>query len=88
MTRQEAVVRNELGLHLRSAGNFVRTAARYKSQIRVATPGMPPVDGKSILGLVTLGAAPGTTLVISAEGPDEQEAVRALIELVEVHFGE
>jgi phosphotransferase system HPr (HPr) family protein len=88
MTVREVVVRNALGLHLRSAGTFVRTAARYTSHIRVATPGMPPVDGKSILGLVTLGAAPGTTLVISAEGADEKEAIGALVELVETHFGE
>ena len=88
MTRRDVVVQNELGLHLRSAGTFVRTASRFQSQIRVATPALPPVDGKSILGLVTLGAAPGVTLTITAEGPDEVEAVRTLSELVSARFGE
>jgi phosphotransferase system HPr (HPr) family protein len=88
VTRREVVVENELGLHLRSAGAFVRTASRFKSQIQVGTFEVPPVDGKSILGLVTLGAAPGVTLVITAEGPDEAEAVTALVGLVSAHFGE
>jgi phosphotransferase system HPr (HPr) family protein len=88
VTRREVLVRNDLGLHLRSAGMFVRAAARFQSQIRVSTPSVPPVDGKSILGLVTLGAALGTTLCISADGPDEDEAVRVLAELVEQRFGE
>jgi phosphocarrier protein len=88
VTRREAVIRNELGLHLRSAGTFVRKASRFRSQIRVGTDAVPPVDGKSILGLVTLGAIAGSTLVITADGPDEEEAARALVELVEARFGE
>jgi phosphocarrier protein HPr len=88
VTRREVTVQNELGLHLRSAGAFVRMASRFRSQIRVATPTLPPVDGKSILGLVTLGATPGSTLIISADGPDEAEAVETLVGLVTEHFGE
>ena len=88
MTRREVAVRNTLGLHLRSAGQFVRTAARYKSSIKVATPEIAAVDGKSILGLVTLGAVLGSTLIITAEGPDEVEAVEALAALVGAGFGE
>ena len=88
MTRREVIVCNELGLHLRSAGAFVRIASKFKSQIRVSTPGVNPVDGKSILGLVTLGAAMGSTLVVSADGSDQAEAMRALVELVEGRFGE
>ena len=88
MTRREVVVQNELGLHLRSASTFVRTASRFRSQIRVATASVPPVDGKSILGLVTLGAATGERLVITAEGPDEADAVEALAGLVNARFGE
>ncbi|MFQ5601378.1 MAG: HPr family phosphocarrier protein [Candidatus Krumholzibacteriia bacterium] len=81
-------MRNELGLHLRSASNFVRLASKYQSQIRVGTPEIAPVDGKSILGLATLGAAKGTPLIITAEGPDEGEAIRELIRLVEESFRE
>jgi len=88
MTRVEVGIRNELGLHLRAAGTFVRTASRFKAQIRVGTEGIGAVDGKSILGLVTLGTAQGAVLEISADGPDEVEAVRALVELVENGFGE
>ncbi len=88
MTRREVVVCNQLGLHLRSAGAFVRVASRFRSHIRVATPGISPVDGKSILGLVTLGAAVGSTLIISADGADEAEAIGALVALVEGRFGE
>jgi phosphocarrier protein HPr len=88
VTRRDVVVCNELGLHLRSAGAFVRIASKFKAQIRVSAPGVNPVDGKSILGLVTLGAAMGSTLSISADGADEADALRALVELVEGRFGE
>lgn len=88
MTRREVTIRNELGMHLRSAGTFVRTASRFKSLIRVGTATTAAVDGKSILGLATLGAPCGTVLVVSAEGPDEAEAVDALVALVDAGFGE
>jgi phosphocarrier protein len=88
VTRGEATIRNELGMHLRSAGTFVRTAGRFQSQIRVGTAETPPVDGKSILGLATLGAPQGAVLYISADGPDEVDAVDTLVKLVESGFGE
>jgi phosphocarrier protein HPr/phosphocarrier protein len=88
MIERSATVCNELGMHLRSAGNFVRTAARFKARIRVGTEDVGAVDGKSILGLVTLGAARGSVLTIQAEGPDETEALDTLIALVESGFGE
>jgi phosphocarrier protein len=88
VTRREVAIRNELGMHLRSAGTFVRTAARFQSQVRVGTATAPEVDGKSILGLATLGAPCGTVLVVSADGPDEIAAVDALVALVEAGFGE
>lgn len=88
MTRREAVVVNDVGLHLRSASTFVRLASKFKAQIRVSTAEVAAVDGKSILGLVTLGAALGSRLVITADGPDEQDAVDALVQLVEARFHE
>jgi phosphocarrier protein HPr len=88
VTRREVTVENEKGLHLRSAGTFVQLASRFRAQIWVATPALPAVDGKSILGLVTLGATVGSTLIISAEGPDEAEAVETLAGLVGERFGE
>jgi|SoiMethySBSTD1v2_1073268.scaffolds.fasta_scaffold63012_1 phosphocarrier protein HPr len=88
MTQAETRIRNALGMHLRSAGTFVKLASRFQAQILVSTPEVPPVDGKSILGLATLGAIQGTPLIIRADGPDEVEAVRALCELVEQGFHE
>ena len=79
---------NELGLHLRSASTFVRTASRFRCKIRVGTETVAAVDGKSILGLVTLGAVVGSKLHIETDGPDEVEAAQALVELVEGRFGE
>ena len=72
-----APVVNALGLHARAAARFVAIASRFRSQIRV-TRGGRTTDGKSILGLLLLAAARGAVLVISADGPDEQDAVDAL----------
>jgi phosphotransferase system HPr (HPr) family protein len=88
MTERHVTVCNELGMHLRSAGAFVRLAAKFQSQVRVGTAELPAVDGKSILGLATLGAPRGTVLHLSADGPDEQEAIEALAALVNDGFEE
>jgi len=78
---------NALGLHARAAAKFVHTAGRFRSQVRVAR-GEREVDGKSIMGLLLLAAAQGSTIRISADGPDEQDAIRALCALVERRFDE
>jgi phosphocarrier protein HPr len=65
---------NALGLHARAAARFVRVASGYRSQIRVSK-GPRTTDGKSILGLLLLAAARGTQILISADGPDEAQAV-------------
>ena len=88
MTRRETRVCNKLGMHLRSAGSFVQLASGFESQITVGLPEMPAVDGKSILGLATLGAARGVTLIITAEGSDERDAVTKLVDLVDRGFDE
>jgi phosphocarrier protein HPr len=85
-TRSVAVV-NALGLHARAAARFVQLAARFTSQIRVARD-TKVMDGKSIMGILLLAAARGTTITISADGADEQAAVDALVELVTTGFGE
>ena len=84
---KECVIRNRLGLHARAAAKFVHTATRYTSQIRVSRDGRT-MDGKSIMGILLLAAAAGTTVVISADGVDEVDAVEALCRLVEGGFGE
>ena len=87
MTSRSVVVSNELGLHARAAARFVQLATRFDSQIRVARD-QHVMDGKSVLGILLLAAARGTTLTISAEGPDERPAVEALARLVESGFVE
>jgi phosphocarrier protein len=72
---------NPLGLHARAAARFVRLAAQFTSTVRVAR-GARELDGKSILGLLLLGASRGSEIVIRAEGPDEAAAVEALARLV------
>jgi phosphocarrier protein len=87
MTAREVTVANALGLHARAAARFVHLAARFTSQIRVGRDGKV-MDGKSIMGILLLAAARGTTLTISADGADESAAVEALVQLVESGFGE
>jgi phosphocarrier protein HPr len=87
MVTQSVQVTNPLGLHARAAARFVHLATRFTSQIRVARDAKV-MDGKSIMGILLLAAARGTTLTITAEGPDEENAVRSLTELVESGFGE
>jgi phosphocarrier protein len=74
-------------MHARAAVKFVQLAAHFKSEIRVMKDGAS-VNGKSIMGLLTLVAALGLSIVIEAEGPDAEEAVAALAALVEEGFGE
>jgi len=87
MVSRSVTVTNPLGLHARAAARFVHLAARFASQIRVARDAKV-MDGKSIMGILLLAAARGSTLTISADGPDEAHAVQSLIELVESGFGE
>jgi phosphocarrier protein len=87
MTTRNVVVVNELGLHARAAARFVHLASRFESHVRVGRNSRV-MDGKSIMGILLLAAARGTTITISAEGADEQAAVDALVELVESGFGE
>ena len=78
---------NTLGLHARAAAKFVHTAGRYAAHVRVAR-GDREVDGKSIMGLLLLAAAQGSTIRITADGPDEGAAISALCTLVERGFDE
>ena len=87
MTTRSVTVVNPLGLHARAAARFVHLATRFQSHIRVGRHSRV-MDGKSILGILLLAAARGTTLTISAEGADEDAAVAALVQLVESGFGE
>ena len=87
MTSRAVEVVNQLGVHARAAAKFVHVASRFEARVRVARSGRE-IDGKSILGILLLAAAHGTTIVISADGADEQAALEALSALVESGFGE
>ncbi len=78
MIEFHAPVVNQLGLHARAAARFVHVAGQFTCKIQVGR-GARMVDGKSILGLLLLAAARGTTLIIRADGPDEQVAIDALV---------
>jgi phosphocarrier protein HPr len=87
MVSRAATVNNPLGMHARAAARFVHAATRFQSHIRVSRDDRV-MDGKSIMGILLLAAGRGTTLVISAEGADEEEALDALCTLVESGLGE
>lgn len=87
MTTRVCVIRNRLGLHARAAAKFVHLATRFSSQIRVSRDGRT-MDGKSIMGILLLAAGAGASIVVTADGADEADAVDALCRLVEGGFGE
>jgi phosphocarrier protein len=87
VTRRELRIRNRLGLHARAAARFVHTASQFRCRVTAGRDGRV-MDGKSILGILLLGASQGTTIEVTAEGPDEVEAIGALAALVETGFGE
>jgi phosphocarrier protein len=85
--KAEVLITNQLGMHARPAGTFQQEANRFKSDITVCMEGAK-ADGKSILELMMLCATPGKTIEIAAEGPDADEAVQALVNLVKERFRE
>ena len=87
MTGCEVMIRNRLGLHARAAAKFVHLASRFRAHVLVSREGRV-VDGKSIMGILLLAAAHGTTITISADGADAADALTALCGLVESGFGE
>jgi phosphocarrier protein len=87
MTSRSVTVVNELGMHARAAAKFVHLASRFEAAVRVARQGRE-MDGKSIMGILLLAAARGSTITITADGTDERTAVDALAGLVEGGFGE
>lgn len=87
MTARDVAIVNPLGVHARAAAKFVHLASRFESRIRVSRD-RREMDGKSILGILLLAAAQGTMITITADGMDEEDAMAALVALVESGFGE
>ena len=86
MVESQLVIRNQLGLHARACAMFVKTAARFRSQVLVSRDDLE-VNGKSIMGVMMLAAEEGATIKVRAEGEDERDALAALTELVDGKFG-
>jgi len=86
---QEVTVKieNQMGLHARPAALLVKTAAKFKSDIFIRRDSQM-VNGKSIMGVMMLAAEKGAELVLSANGEDEKEALKALQELFKMKFNE
>ncbi len=80
-------IRNKLGLHARAAALFVQTASRFPCEIYLGKDGME-VNGKSIMGILTLAASRGSEVTVRAEGASAPAAVDRLAELIENRFGE
>lgn len=87
MIEREVEIINRLGLHARAAAKLVHLASGYRSSISLAMNG-EVVDAKSILGILLLAAAQGSTLVVACDGDDETEAVEAVTELIANRFDE
>jgi phosphocarrier protein len=85
--RAVATIVNKKGLHARASAKLVEAAARFQARITVSKDGQS-VDGRSIMGLMMLGAPLGSQIEISANGPDADEAMKAILALVQAKFGE
>ena len=87
MYAKEVSVQTHVGLHARPATFFIQKANEYKASVWVEKEERR-VNAKSLLGVLSLGIVGGTTIKIIADGADEQEAVDALVKLVETGFAE
>ncbi|MCS6985043.1 MAG: HPr family phosphocarrier protein [Leptospiraceae bacterium] len=85
MVSRSVTIRTETGVHARPAAMFVKLANRFPCDIYVEREGVK-INGKSIMGLMMLALTRGSTIIITAEGEKEDEAVNALVELVEKNF--
>jgi phosphocarrier protein HPr len=81
------VIRNKKGLHARASAKFVQTVEKFDADVRV-TRGHETVGGTSIMGLMMLAAAPGTSITVEATGREASEVIEALARLIESRFGE
>ena len=85
MLEKKITIKNRLGMHARAAVKFVNTANRFSSTVRVVKDG-DEIDGKSILGILTLAAVQGTEIILKVSGEDEDRALSALVGLINNNF--
>lgn len=87
MTEKKVLIKNKLGLHARAAVKLMNLSNRFVSSVRIEKDGNE-VDGKSILGILTLAAVQGSEITIRVTGTDEAAAMEALVALVDDKFQE
>ena len=87
MLQQEALIKNKLGLHARASAKLTQLASRFPCEIWLSRDGRR-VNAKSIMGVMMLAAAKGSTIGIETSGDQEQEAMSAIQELIDDCFGE
>jgi phosphocarrier protein HPr len=87
MIEETVTIINKLGLHARAAVKFVNTANRFTSSVKI-NKNESEIDGKSILGILTLAATQGSEIILKINGADEKSALKALRELILNKFGE
>jgi phosphocarrier protein len=87
VTERDGLIVNPLGLHARPAAQLVRLAAGFRSEVRLEKDGLE-VNAKSIMGVMMLAAECGSTVRVRADGPDEADAVAAIVALIAEGFGE
>lgn len=87
MIERTVVIVNKAGLHTRPAATIVKTASRYQADFLIKK-GVFEINGKSIIGVMTLAAEQGSSLLLVFNGPDEEQAAAAIVELFEQGFGE
>ncbi|MFZ2053722.1 MAG: HPr family phosphocarrier protein [Candidatus Aminicenantales bacterium] len=87
MIENEVLIRNKLGLHARAAVKFVNLANRYGAAVKIIKDNTE-IDGKSILGILTLAATKGSSVLLRVSGKDEEETMTALTALIKNKFGE
>lgn len=82
---RNVVVEHPQGMHMRPAHVFAQTASQFDSRIEVVKDDIR-IDGKSVLSILTLGAGPGSSISLEATGPDAEEAVNTLVDLIQQGF--
>ncbi|HEX4843810.1 MAG TPA: HPr family phosphocarrier protein [Limnobacter sp.] len=87
MIQQDITISNKLGLHARASVKLTQTASRFQSEVWISKQGRR-VNAKSIMGVMMLAAGKGHEVKLEAEGPDEAQAVAALVDLINDKFGE
>ncbi|MGH8693344.1 MAG: HPr family phosphocarrier protein [Burkholderiales bacterium] len=87
MQQREIEITNMLGLHARAAAKLTQLAGKFSADVWVTRDGRR-VNAKSIMGVMMLAAAKGATVVVETDGPDESEAMAALVGLISERFGE